>query len=101
MYITNASKTLCICDRICQKGLIHAIINVEKSRFEILNTVYRENAWCSCIIDPLMLELAQKVVKSLDIISLQGRVRPYSPVRWPLFNSQQRQVNTNRMFVDV
>ena len=35
-----------ICDRICQKGLIHAIINIEKSRFEILNTVYLENAWC-------------------------------------------------------
>ena len=29
-------------------------------------------------IDPLVLELAQKVVKSLD--TLQGRVRPYSPV---------------------
>ena len=27
-------------------GLIHAIINIEKSRFEILNTVYLENAWC-------------------------------------------------------
>ena len=30
----------------CQKGLIHAIMNIEKSRFEILNTVYLENAWC-------------------------------------------------------
>ena len=73
-------KQLCICDRICQRGLIHAIMNIEKSSFEILNTVYLENAWCSCIIDPLVLELAQKVVKSLDIISLQGRVRSYSPV---------------------
>ena len=34
------------CDRICERGLIHAIINIEKSRFEILNTVYLENAWC-------------------------------------------------------
>ena len=38
--------TVRICDRICQKGLIHAIINIEKSRFKILNTVYLENAWC-------------------------------------------------------
>ena len=29
-----------------KRGLIHAIINIEKSRFEILNTVYLENAWC-------------------------------------------------------
>ena len=35
-----------ICDRICKKGLICAIINVEKSCFEILITVYLENAWC-------------------------------------------------------
>ena len=35
-----------ICDRICQKGLMHAITNIEKSRFKILNTVYLENAWC-------------------------------------------------------
>ena len=35
-YVTGFAK----------RGLIHAIINIEKSRFEILNTVYLENAWC-------------------------------------------------------
>ena len=35
-----------ICDRICKKGLIRAFINTEKSRFEILITVYLDNAWC-------------------------------------------------------
>ena len=35
-YVTEFAK----------RGLIHAIINIEKSRFEILNTVYLENAWC-------------------------------------------------------
>ena len=25
---------------------MHAVINIEKSRFEILNTVYLENSWC-------------------------------------------------------
>ena len=29
-----------------KRGLIHRITNIEKSRFEILNTVYLENAWC-------------------------------------------------------
>ena len=30
-----------------KRGLTHAIINIiEKSRFEILSTVYLENAWC-------------------------------------------------------
>ena len=29
-----------------KRGLICAIINTEKSRFEILITVYLENAWC-------------------------------------------------------
>ena len=29
-----------------KRGLMHAIINIEKSPFEILNTVYLENAWC-------------------------------------------------------
>ena len=125
-----------ICDRICQKGLIHAIINIEKSRFEILNTVYLENTWClayeilhlykviqlvfslirsllaefpaildsiftsttsdyigvvgwgwwratkwrgkhtlrsnTCIMDSLVLELAQKVVKSVDNITTRS-----------------------------
>ena len=31
---------------LAKRGLIHAIINIEKSRFKILNTVYLENAWC-------------------------------------------------------
>ena len=35
-----------ICDRICKKGLIRTFINTEKSRFEILITVYLENEWC-------------------------------------------------------
>ena len=35
-----------ICDWICKKGLICEFINTEKSRFEILITVYLENAWC-------------------------------------------------------
>ena len=118
-----------------KRGLIHAIINIEKSRFEILNAVYLKNAWClvyvilhqsiviqgnsvgvlfngllaelptildsfftsttsdyigmvgwgwwgatkwqgkhmlcsyTCIMDPLVLELAQKVVKSVDNIT--------------------------------
>ena len=34
------------CDRICKKGLIRAFINTEKSCFEILITVYLNNAWC-------------------------------------------------------
>ena len=29
-----------------KRGLIHAIINIEKFQFEILNTMYLENAWC-------------------------------------------------------
>ena len=121
-----------------KRGLIHAIINIEKSRFEILNTVYLENAWClvyeilhqsiviqgnsvgvlfdgllaelpaildsfftstasdyigvvgwgwwgatkwrgkhtlcihTCIMDPLVPELAQKVVKSVDNITTRS-----------------------------
>ena len=29
-----------------KRGLIHAIITTDKSRFEILVTVYLKNAWC-------------------------------------------------------
>ena len=29
-----------------KRGVIHAIINIEKSRLKILNTVYLKNAWC-------------------------------------------------------
>ena len=47
---TNDGKSMLyecvICDRICKKGLIRAIVNIEKSVFEILITVYLENAWC-------------------------------------------------------
>ena len=32
--------------RFAKRGFIRAIINIEKSRFEILITVYLENAWC-------------------------------------------------------
>ena len=35
-YVTGFAK----------KGLIRTIINIEKSHFEILNTVYLENTWC-------------------------------------------------------
>ena len=35
---------IALCDWICEKGLTCAIINIEKSSFEILNTVYLENA---------------------------------------------------------
>ena len=45
-YIHNYSNTYFIRDWICQKGLILEIINIKKSRFEILNTVYLKNAWC-------------------------------------------------------
>ena len=116
-----------------KRGLTHAITNIEKSHFEILNTVYLENAWCliyeilhqsiviqgnsvgvlldgllaelpaildslfrqyhtsdyigvvgwgwrgkhtlcshTCIMDPLVPELAQKVVKSVDNITTRS-----------------------------
>ena len=29
-----------------KRGLIHAITNIEKSHFEIINTVYFKNVWC-------------------------------------------------------
>ena len=45
----------------------------------------------TCFMDPLVLEMAQEVVKSVDNIT----------TRSPLLNSQQRQVNTNRAFMDV
>ena len=127
-YVTEFAK----------RGLIHAIINIEKSCFDILNTVYLENAWClvyeilhqsiviqgnsfgvlfdgllvelpaildsfftsttsdyigvvgrgwwgatkwrgkhtlcihTCIMDPLVPELAQKVVKSVDNITTRS-----------------------------
>ena len=38
--------TVNICDQICKKGLIRAIKIIEISHFEILITVYLENAWC-------------------------------------------------------
>ena len=41
-YVTEFAK----------RGLIHAIINIEKSRFEILNTVYLKNAWC--LVDEIL-----------------------------------------------
>ena len=36
IYVTGFAK----------RGLIRAFINIEKSRFEILITVYLDNAWC-------------------------------------------------------
>ena len=44
-YTSKFDKKVIICDWICKKGLICAIINTEKSRFEIL-IVYLKNAWC-------------------------------------------------------
>ena len=31
---------------MCKRGLMCAIVNIEKSPFEILITVYLKNAWC-------------------------------------------------------
>ena len=49
----HAYVCVCLCGYVCvyvtefaKRGHIHAIINIEKTRFEILNTVYLENAWC-------------------------------------------------------
>ena len=47
----------------------------------------------TCIMDPLVLEMAQKVVKSVKI-SLQGHVEPYILV--VIIISPQRRLNTNR-----
>ena len=41
----NNPMIMMICDRICEKGLSHSVINIEKAHFEILNTVYLKNAW--------------------------------------------------------
>ena len=126
LYVTGFAK----------RGLIRAFINTEKSLFEILITVYLDNAWClvyqllhqsiqgnsagalfdglltelpaildsffisttseyigvvgrgwwgatkwrgkhtlcsyTCFMDPLVLELAQKVVKSVDNITTRS-----------------------------
>ena len=35
-----------IVTEFAKRGLIRAIINIEKSCFELLNTVYLEDAWC-------------------------------------------------------
>ena len=35
-----------VCDQICEKCLRHTIVNIKKSHFEILNTVYLESACC-------------------------------------------------------
>ena len=45
-----------ICDRICKKGLIRAFINTEKSRFEILITVYLDNAWCQLLHQSIVMQ---------------------------------------------
>ena len=39
-----------------KRSLIHAIINIEKSRFEILNTVYLENAWCAILHQSIIIQ---------------------------------------------
>ena len=46
------------------RGLIHAITNIEKSRFEILNTVYLENAWC------LVYEILHQSIVIYKVIQL-------------------------------
>ena len=45
----SVSVSVSVYDWICQKDLLHAIVNIEKSHFEILITVYLENAWCLMI----------------------------------------------------
>ena len=49
----------------------------------------------TCILDPLVLKMAQKVVRSVDNITL----RPCA--WWALFNSQQRWLNINRVCMDI
>ena len=49
IIIVNKSKIECntiYVTRFAKSGLIRAFINTEKSRFEILITVYLDNAWC-------------------------------------------------------
>ena len=41
-----AEKTSVFVTGFAKRGLIRAFINTEKSRFEILITVYLDNAWC-------------------------------------------------------
>ena len=51
-----------IVTEFAKRGLIHAIINIEKSRFEILNTVYLENAWC------LVYEILHQSIKVIQLV---------------------------------
>ena len=44
MQCTNCATKTYVTE-FAKRGLIHAIVNIEKSRFEILNTVHLENAW--------------------------------------------------------
>ena len=72
-------------DRNCQKGLILAIINIKKSRFEILNTVYLENAWC--LIDTILHQSIVMQDNSVGVLfkgllaELPAILHSFSPVQ--------------------
>ena len=78
------------CDRICKKGLIRAFINTEKSRFEIIITVYLENAWC------LVYELLHQsiVIQGNSASSLFDGLLVELPAILDSFFSPVPQVNT-------
>ena len=41
---------VCVCDWICKRSLIHAIINILKYHFEIFNSFYLKNARSSLCV---------------------------------------------------
>ena len=43
-----------VCDWICKRGLIRAIINIQKYDFEMFNSIYLENDW-TCFSTNLQL----------------------------------------------
>ena len=45
-YIISTAQIEVNVTGFAKRGLIRAFINTEKSRFEILITVYLDNAWC-------------------------------------------------------
>ena len=44
--VSKIQSQLAYLTGFAKRGLIRAFINTEKSRFEILITVYLDNAWC-------------------------------------------------------
>ena len=45
-FITDLACPDYICDHICKRGLIRAIMRIETSCFERFITVHLQNAWC-------------------------------------------------------